>query len=605
VTEEPSDHDEQLEGSLAYLLDGRIDVHDVLPLTAPLEELILSIRHSRVATWRHDQRESLAVDMDASGAIIGDEVRIELGQALVDVQTLAEILLRLRRAQTFARHPDLPRLLSRAEALRARLLGADVRRAAWRDIVNGVRSSEPEKLLADRVRLLFALLAAAHLDVDEDRRYLHWLVKDGAPRTEGGAQSAPSIAKRLADSEDYVGRVAASGNCIAWVALEGTRLPEFVMEAGPVTFFVAEWAVPNAQHDDGQLFLHRDELREIAAISFTDIPQDPNVVLARVELGHRPSAGALDEAWRRAMFVAGYATLSARSEPWPKRGWYCLDIDDRQSHGWFAPDELFRERTSSQIERIGFELAAIARGIAAQTTWSSPELIEAVNCANEARRADVRNRNLLRWRVLEMVAAYTGVEAVDELLDLLKGQWARDALGSRPVRAVIWTVMGVPQGSPQWGDARALNGELLKHHLGGRIELLVPRAVARSSHLMTLARTELDRRSLGRHLEVLKSSTATLDRLAELDREEELLYRRTRRVRNALMHGDPITIEAISSVDNYLMYMTEFALQEAITSPPDKPLADLLRDIRAVRDDVRKRLQAGGDPVRVLGLDRP
>ena len=93
----------------------------------------------------------------------------------------------------------------------------------------------------------------------------------------------------------------------------------------------------------------------------------------------------------------------------------------------------------------------------------------------------MRNRNLLRWRVLEMVAAYTGVEAVDELLDLLKGQWARDALGSRPVRAVIWTVMGVPQGSPQWGSARALNGELLKHHLGGRIELLVPRAVARSS----------------------------------------------------------------------------------------------------------------------------
>ena len=67
MTEEPSDHDEQLEGSLAYLLDGRMDVHDVLPLTAPLEELILSIRHSRWPAWRHDQRESLAVDMDVSG----------------------------------------------------------------------------------------------------------------------------------------------------------------------------------------------------------------------------------------------------------------------------------------------------------------------------------------------------------------------------------------------------------------------------------------------------------------------------------------------------------------------------------------------------------
>ena len=507
---------------------------------------------------------------------------------------------------TFARHANLPLLLSRAEALRTRLPEPDVRRAAWRDIVNGVNSGVPEKLLEDRVRLLFALLAAAHLDADEDRRHLHWLIEDGGvPLSERGEGKAPpSTAKRLADGEDYVGRVAASGNCVAWVALEGTRLPEFVMEAGPVTFFVAEWAVPNAELDEGQVFLHRDELREIAAYSFIDIPKDNNVVLARVELGHRPAAGALDEAWRRAMFVAGYATLSARSDPWPKRGWYCLDIDGHRSHGWFAPDELFRERTTFQIERIGFELAATARGVAAQSTWSSPELMEAVDCANEARGADVRNRNILRWRVLEMVAAYAGVDDVNGLLELLQGQWARDALGSRPVRAIIWTLLGVPQSSSQWERARALNLDLLKHHLGGRMEVLVQKVVAQSTDLLKVARTELDRQSLGRHLDVLRSSAATVNRLAELDREEELLYRRTRRVRNALTHGDPITIEAISSVDNYLMYMTEFALQEAVTAPTGKPLLDVLRDIRAERDDIRMRLQAGDDPVRVLGLDR-
>lgn len=134
--------------------------------------------------------------------------------------------------------------------------------------------------------------------------------------------------------------------------------------------------------------------------------------------------------------------------------------------------------------------------------------------------------------------------------------------------------------------------------------MLVPKAVARSSDLVKVARTELDRQSLGQHLDVLRSSAATLDRLAELDREEELLYCRTRRVRNALTHGDPITIEAISSVDNYLMYMTEFALQEAITAPTGKPLPDALRDIREEREDERMRLRAGDDPVQVLGLDR-
>lgn len=428
-TDEPSDRDEQLEGSLARVLDSRIDVHDVLPFVSSLDELILSIRHARVATWRHDQRESPAADLDASTEVIGDEARTELGRALVDVNALAGNLLHVRRSEAFAQHPHLPRLLSRAEALRTRLSEADIRRAVWRDIVNGIHSGVPEKLLEDRVRLLFALLAAAHLDTADGRRHLHWLVEDGGdPLSEQGEDKPPPpTAKRLAACEDYVGRAAPSGNCIAWVALEGTRLPEFVMEAGPVTFFMAEWAVPNAQLDDGQLFLHRDELREIATYSFIDIPKDNNVVLARVELGHHPAAGALDEAWRWAMFVAGYATLSARSDPWPKRGWYCLDIDGHRSHGWFAPDELFRQRTSFQVERIGFELAATARGVAASTTWSSPELMEAVDCANEARGADVRNRNILRWRVLEMVAAYAGVDDVNGLLDLLKGQWARRA----------------------------------------------------------------------------------------------------------------------------------------------------------------------------------
>ena len=357
------DAEEGIAASLRQLLDYRIDVHDVLPIVVCLDQLVSSLRHARSATWRREQRSSLAKDFDAAFDVVGARTREALGNAVYEVHDLVR---RVLTANTkVSEHRDFNRLLSGAEELRKRVVDAGVRRATWRDVVDGLRESLPERVLEDRVRLLFALLGGAHLEPEEDRQHLHWVIAEGGvPESGPGSEVAPpGAAERLAVCEEYVSRAVPSENCIAWVALDGTFLPEFVVEAGPVTFFLAEWAVPNAKEDDGQLFLYRDELREIVMTSPFEVPHETNVVLARVELGERPVAGALDEAWRQAMFVAGYATLSARSDPWPKRGWNVLSVDDSRHHGWFAPDHLFHQRTRIQVQRIGFELAEVARAL--------------------------------------------------------------------------------------------------------------------------------------------------------------------------------------------------------------------------------------------------
>jgi len=601
------DHDEALEGSLGRLLCAHIEIQDTLPLVSCLIELALSLRHARSNTWRVAQRRSLSGDIDMAFEVPGTVLRGELGPLLNDVHELGRQFLQLQRIDNFSGQASPSRLLKDVERLRERLAEPASVQACWGDVVDGVRNGIPLRVIEDRVRLLFSMLEAAHHNVEETRRHLHRIIADGgipwSKRNDG--QAIPSTLWRLAKCESFLGRVAPSGHCIGWVALDGGRLPQVIVESGSVTFFEAQWVVPNARRDNGQTFPHREELREIAIENaFGGVPEEPDIVLARADLGHRPVAGALGEAWQRAMFVAGYATLSAQSDPWPKRGWYCLSVDGVLTHGWFAPDDEFRERNSFQMERIGFEFSRIADTLNDSGGWSSPDLTEAVDCAIEARGADVRNRNLLRWRVLEMVAAFADLGDVNELLELLKGQWARNALGSRPVHAVIWTILSHLPGSPDGELARSLNLALLKCQPQGRIRVLVREALTMRTDLLKISKTAPDRRSLDEHLDVLSDPSKALERLADHDREEELLFSRMRRVRNALTHGNPMAVEAISSIDSYVLYMTEFALQEAITSQAGKPILYRLADIRSERTRMRLRLQAGDDPIDALGLDR-
>jgi uncharacterized protein YicC (UPF0701 family) len=201
-----------------------------------------------------------------------------------------------------------------------------------------------------------------------------------------------------------------------------------------------------------------------------------------------------------------------------------------------------------------------------------------------------------------MVAAHAGEEKVDDLLELMKGQWAHDGVRSGIVRAVRMTLLGHAFDPKLHALSQQLMRQILTYYADGRQQVNLPVALERADDLLTLARSPLERRSLEGDLEVLRHGKCALERLAQLDRDEALLYSRMRRVRNSLTHGNPITADAISSVDGYLMYLTEFALQEAIITPLEHTLSDVLEKYRAERVETGRRLGADYNPLEVLGL---
>jgi hypothetical protein len=600
IEAEAFDRDIRIETSLTRLLNSPMEIGVVLPLTTCLDELIPSLIHARSNTWRREQRRSLLGDMEAAVGIMGSEVRSAVGLILAETLALAGRVLNVKKAHE---HPEFNALLAAAETLAECLREPEIRCASWRDVVSGLRKQLPVHVIDDRVRLLLALQSSAKRDADDDRRGLCSIIERGMIAALGAREGdSPSTSARLLSCEALIAQPATTSHCVAWVALAGTRLPKFVVPAGPVTFFEAEWAVPNAQREQGQDFLYRDELRELANESFSGIPFESGEVLVRVDLGQRPVAGALDEGWRWATFVAGFATLSARTRAWPKRGWNVLQTDDVWHYGWFATDDLEDHPTSARIERVARELERISVAMIAKPDSLSPNLIEAVDSAIEARGTEIRSRNILRFRVLEMVAAHAGVAEVDDLLALMKGQWAHDGIGHRVVSAVHVTLLGHAVDPALGGLNERLRNLILTHQATGGVLVDMPAVAENAGGLLSLVRSEYERQALRADLDAVRVAALCAEYLSRLEGEEVLLYSRLRRVRNALTHGNPITHDAASSVDNYLMYLTEFALEKAIAAPGTEPLVAAFEKIQVERAETRNRLAAGEDPLAVLNL---
>jgi hypothetical protein len=598
---EAFDRDIGIEISLTRLLNSPMEIGVVLPLTTCLDELIPSLMHARSTTWRREQRRSLLGDIEAAVGIMGSEVRSAVGHILADTLELADRVLNVKKAH---QHPEFNALLTAADTLAGCLREPEVRCASWRDVVSGLRKQLPVHVVDDRVRLLLALQSSAKRDADDDRRGLCSIMERGEIAALGARESGdpPSTSARLLSCEGLIAQPAITSHCVAWVALAGTRLPKFVVPAGPVTFFEAEWAVPNAQQEQGQDFLYRDELRELAIDSISGIPFESREVLVRIDLGQRPVAGALDEGWRWATFVAGFATLSARTRAWPKRGWNVLQTDDGRQYGWFATDDLEDHHSSARVERVARELERISHAIVAKPDSLSPNLIEAVDSAIAARGTEIRSRNILRFRVLEMVAADAGVADVDELLALMKGQWAHDGIGHRIVFAVYATLFGQAADPALSALGKRLRSLILTHQATGGALVDMPTAVENAGGLLSLVNSEYEGQALRVDLDAVRDATLCAEYLSRLEGDEALLYSRLRRVRNALTHGNPITHDAASSVDSYLMYLTEFALEKAIAAPGNEPLVAAFENNQEERAETRSRLAAGEDPLAVLNL---
>lgn len=594
---------------LVGLLEQRATPLESYSLVDHLDDLEPWIHHrpSDVDRNRRSLLSDLAVVTPEMGPLLHSEVAEQVAHLRASVAPALN-----------SRASDPDRLVARKaiSEVRTALTGTDAVRAAWADLVAAVQdpNSRPWTLV-NRVALLLAMVRNRD---DDPTRVAHLLVGilhderrdvvSARARIEGalpvladrGGSAGLAAVDRVQLCSELLCAAPMTGRCIGWIAYAGA-INRPVAAVGPVTFLEARWAIPNALDDRGQIFTGRDELRTPFALTEADQAEldleDPDrrewAILARVDLGNCPVAGALT---RARQLVGAVIDVSATRGglPWRPLGWEMLVVDGVPSaHSSYAPpDTVARWGNPMASDRMADDIERVGPAIAASLTRTDlpASLAEGVRSIHEANGADPRSRVVLLDRVIEMVAAFAGHDDGKSLTAAISVHWA-EARWRSEVRHAIGSALSVWRAKDP--DRSTELSRLIRTSDGtGRYTLNFVEAAVHADELEELA-GDSDR-AVVRALRSLNDPTIELDLVEHFTEEAEVLRKRSRRVRNALTHANPISDRAIASANGFQSYIAGFALWEAVEAfTHDTRIDDALADAESRRRAALARLSGG------------
>lgn len=274
------------------------------------------------SAWaRRDNARSMRADVEAALSVCGAAFK---GQFQPFGVALMEALDRVAVGPKADRGADLASLRAVSHRAKALLQSPELRVAAWQDLADAARADRPDLTVIEaRVALLNAMLVGAGVDPGERFWRLADVLSPSAATLARDPDAVPpdwSDDQRLEAADALLREPAATGHCVAWLTFAAARLPEFVVEMGPVTFFDADWCIPNALGPPWQEYRYRDELTRVIAHDHGRGTLNPNAaprheVLARVDLGHRPPFGWKAEAAAQIRAVVGLVAIRTGTPP--------------------------------------------------------------------------------------------------------------------------------------------------------------------------------------------------------------------------------------------------------------------------------------------------
>lgn len=380
--------------------------------------------------------------------------------------------------------------------------------------------------------------------------------------------------------------------------------------AGPIVFLRADWAIPNAREDDGQLFEERDELRALLVDSL--VPSEDilwpegesreSYVLVRIQLGRRNAIDAAEEAERRIEAILNIAAGSG-GVIWVATGSSATMLDGQLRSASFGAhvrdrtdleDSYGVQQTMSLIASWSMRLSdALDRG-------PMPEfLMDALGAVREASLTDHRDVHFydarpvtprvalaLQDHAMEQVASLAQMKPDLLIANLMEDEV--DHLWDQTVSAAVWAPLAGRRTDPnEHREQLRLQAAIVRYGGGGRV-LEVEKVWALRSELEAFARDTAARCSLLAGLAAI-SDAAEEARVRDVARTEGAVVRsRHRRVRNAIVHGNPVSSAAMASVSDFSDRITRNALGIALESyATGRTVTDLLDDRDVARDAQR------------------
>ncbi|MGR6913088.1 hypothetical protein ACU635_02390 [[Actinomadura] parvosata] len=432
--------------------------------------------------WVHDPRPykgtqkvgwlSLLEDFGHSVTLTGPEVTQAVSPELSNVQSLAATLsstISTSKESVVAAYLATTRPVAQfaVEALLQRLGSADIRRAAWRDMVQGCSMATSSRdIIASRRDFFWDLLRAADYDIARLSLTLCGVLADlkhdidAAQIWLGDVQAADvdrasdfhqlagtSYAHRLALCERLTTAAARSAHHVVWLAYENAAIHR-VDVGSQFSFYGAKWVRDNLERGTGPNYDSLpNELKSSGDwFSYRDLPDDGQVELVRVDLDVRQLTDPIQTAREEADRLVTLASHRIVNPRWRRLDGY-LHVINGQITGigvFRNPDPRARQRSYHPPDHMHTALKDLAQGLAGRLPISDKNLIEVIDAVHqwqEARKQSVLSSIILNVRILEMLAARVAHTSWHAYLDeYFAESWVRDRMRFELETVVGWAV---------------------------------------------------------------------------------------------------------------------------------------------------------------------
>lgn len=599
--------------SMVSSLDRHHGSSVILPLTTIVSEISEWVElASGSEAWKPGpNRNSMRLDLEESIESIGPSLKAQIATPLTAFKEAFGRLI--GSSKTVLEQPPGTRtdpVWTDADSTAAHLQEALVKDEAARASLDDLVAASQDRTLARReyrpiAELMFDQLERRGLNAERCARSLMTILAFGLdPDQFPFTERDTAIDGRLTNARTLVGTPVDVEPTVVWLGYKG-RINTH-LSAGRVSFYVAQWAIPNAEPGRFE-FDHKEELWKLVQhghifrISERADEEDDADTIVRVDLGVTTGAGALERAIEMVDVILS-VSIHRSGGIRPQLAEHAVLFSGQpagsghravRKQTGFPNDTWGAGMTAEAIGRHGPRIAeALAReelprflaaAIQVQTTVDHP--FSRDMALRKPSEPDISSVIPLSDRVVQHVAAHAAMNP-NELFTLLGERWAHARWLSDLQRAAGMCLLGGV-------DRNELLDELTREWMSDRPKYPWVLFLAdRANDFLSLCRLEHERAWIGHMFASIGDHPTYTTLINDYTYEGTVLEARRRRVRNALVHGNPASFAVVQSVRDYAEFLGGGALNLALEAFVDgvSPATAL-----AARTDEFTALQGGQD----------
>jgi hypothetical protein len=403
--------------------------------------------------------------------------------------------------------------------------------------------------------------------------------------------------QRVPLCEQILTRPPTKADCIVWLRLAPTHLPQYEVNHGDVTFYNASYLSGHIGHPE---LADHFEVPPMEVLALPEVPpllregeveweDDWHMAYARVVLADTEVHDA--EAQARTLVEALKVVNHAEPGVWQLKRGCTTFVNGRRSRFSWGPAEDVEEPYYPQNDRLGRDIERMDRRLRSLTAQSVHTLQDAIDLTAALKAASDEGPQatvMAAVRAMEHVSVWTaggGKHWQDFVTSYFKKAQARVRLVEFIGYVTRNAVERVPDhrpGAPRISELAELRTKLSITSSYGHGAFNVREAADHVSTLKAIYTDHWLARGLNEVETVLATPEAIYARLDDLGRRFERHLRRLKRLRNAAIHGGPVSAAGCQSVAVFAHNLGHQVLNEA--------LAALMAgsDVRSHMDNYRK-----------------